>query len=298
MRKKGNRDMRKNRRVVCLAAAAVLLSGCSGRVPWVSAAGESVKEEAPDTAENRLEAVRQSGMLRIGISADYAPFAFELPDEALPYAGADLELGRYIAEELGAEAEFVEMGFDDCMAAVAEGSVDLVLLGMLPKADRHTVMDYTDVYYEPGRQVIIVKNAQEEKLQDPADFEGKTVAAQYGSLQAQLLAEQFPGSYPELTDNAADAVLALRQGRADGVILEEVQAQKFAEEYPELAVSRAALDGPPKESVGVVGGVVKGEPELLQEINGILKKVTEEGRYLEWLDGANEQAMSLPRPTR
>ena len=62
---------------VCLAGMMVCLaSGCSVRMPWVSAAGET-REEVKETAANRLEAIKQLGELRIGISADYAPFAFE-----------------------------------------------------------------------------------------------------------------------------------------------------------------------------------------------------------------------------
>ena len=42
---------------------------------------------------------------------------------------------------------------------------------------------------------------------------------------------------------------------------------------------------------GVVGGVVKGETDLLEEVNDILADVSEQHLYLEWLDEANRQAM-------
>ena len=273
---------------------AVLSSGCSGRVPWVSAAGET-REEVQETTANRLEAVQQLGELRIGISADYAPFAFQVQTEGetFPWAGADVELGRYIAKEMGVEAEFCEMGFEDCLAAVAEGSVDMVLLGMLPTSDRDTVMDYTDIYYEPGKQVVLIKETQEKKLSKPEDFEEKTVAAQYGSLQAQLLAEQFPGSWPEFTEDASEAVLKLRLGIVDGVILEEAMAEAAVEEFDELAVSKAVLPCPSSDTTGVVGGVVKGETELLEKVNSILGEVSDRHLYLEWLDAVTAQAAAL-----
>lgn len=275
---------------------AVLSAGCSGDMPWVSAAGET-KEEAQATAANRLEAVKQTGELKIGISADYAPFAFELSgaDGELPYGGADIALGQYLAQELGVEAEFCEMEFDSCLAAVAEGSVDLVLLGMLPGSDRDTVLDYTDVYYRPGKQVLLIKESQAQKFTELTDLEEQTVAAQYGSLQAQVLAEQCPGSYPEWTENVQEAVLKLRLGTVDGVILEEEKAQEIVREHTELAISKIPLTYTPSGKTGVVGGVVKGEPELLAEINRILDVVSEEHLYLDWLDAANEQAASLPR---
>lgn len=247
------------------------------------------------TAENRLEAVRQMEKLVIGISADYAPFAFEIPGEAggIPYGGADVELGTYIAEKLGAEAEFVEMSFEDCMDAVEEGSVDMVLLGMLPRPERAEKMDFTEVYYKPGRQVLLVKESQKGKYTELEDFEGKTVAAQYGSLQAQLVVEQLPASYLELTEGFSGAVLMLRLGTADAVALDEALAQKVIRERPELAVCGAELSC---SSKGIVGGVVKGEPELLAEVNAAIEEAVEENLYLEWLDAANELAMSLQTP--
>lgn len=278
---------------LCLAGIMILLgTGCSGNIPSV---GEA--EMTQRTAENRLEAVRQMEKLVIGISADYAPFAFEIPGEAggIPYAGADVELGAYIAEKLGAEAEFVEMSFEDCMDAVEEGSVDMVLLGMLPRPERAEKMDFTEVYYKPGRQVLLVKESQKGKYTELEDFEGKTVAAQYGSLQAQIVVEQLPASYLELTEGFSGAVLMLRLGTADGVALDEAVAQKVIRERPELAVCGAELSC---SSKGIVGGVVKGEPELLAEVNAAIEEAVEEKLYFEWLDAANELAMSLQTPIR
>ncbi len=279
---------------VCLAGmTAVLAAACSGgRAPGVSAAEQ---EQVRSSAKNRMEAVEELGTLAIGISADYAPFAFEAPDgeDAFSFEGADVELGRYIAEQMGVEADFHEMEFEDCLKAVEEGTVDLVLLGMLPKAEREAQMDFTDPYYQPGRQVILVKASQKNKLSELSDFEGKAVAAQYGSLQAQLVTEQLPGSRMELTESASGSVLMLRLGTVSGAVLDEGMAEKALKERTDLALCGAELS---YEGEALVGGVVKGETELLARVNEILAEAAEENRYLEWLDAANELAMSLQQP--
>ena len=173
-------------------------------------------------AGERLEEIQKSGVLLIGISPDYAPFAFETTDEEgnTVCAGADVELGMYFAEELGVQAEFVKMEFDDCLKAAKEGTVDLVLLGMLPEKDRTAYVDFTVSYYEPGEQVLLVRKTQAEKFKTLDDFAGKTVEAQYGSLQAQLVTEQLPESYMELSDTAEDAVFQVRIGKADAAALD------------------------------------------------------------------------------
>lgn len=278
----------------CLVAMTIVLTaGCSGNMLWASASREP--EEVRREAENRMEAVELLGKISIGISTDYAPFAFQIPigEDAFSYVGADVELGRYIAEELGVDVEFREMEFEDCLTAVEEGSVDLVLLGMLPKAEREKMMDFTNLYYEPGRQVILVKKTQKDRLSDLSDYEGKTMAAQYGSLQAQLVTEQMPGSYMEVTENVSEAILMLRLGSVDGVVLDEAMAELILKEHTELALSGTELA---YEAEGIVGGVVKGETELLERVNEILEKVSGEKLYFEWLDAANQQAMSLNPP--
>ena len=264
-------------------------AGCSRIIPSVSASGES--EEQCSADRNRLEAVQREGKLVIGVSPDYAPFAFEVKETkvGVSCAGADIALGRYIAEKLGVEAEFCQMEFEDCLAAVAEGSVDLVLLGMLPEEIRGNMMDYTDIYYQPGDQVLLVKSSQGSRWKSLEDLEGKTVAAQYGSLQAQLVTEQLPESFMELTDDVAEEILMLRVGSVDGAAMERELAEDAVEEHDDLEIAPVRLSYEQPE--GVVGGVVKGETELLEEVNAILAEVSEQHLYLEWLDEANRQAM-------
>lgn len=267
----------------------VLLTGCSK----VAEAGKTQSQEEPrsSVSGNHLETIEQTGKIVIGISADYAPFAFMAKDkEGTYYAGSDIELGNYIAEQLGVEAEFREMDFEECLDAVSEGSVDLVLLGMLKTEDREEKMDFTNVYYRPGRQVILVKERQAEKLMENDDFQGKTLSAQYGSLQAQLVVEQFPESYLNLAENLSGAVLMLRMGSVDGVVVEEALAGEILREHTELVRSKVEIPYTPDE---IVGGVAKGETELLEQINGIINSVTEQNLYLHWLDEANELAASL-----
>lgn len=257
------------------------------------------KEEVVQTAEtevvqadNRLEAIVAAGTIRIGVSTDYAPFAFPVQsDDGLALAGADVELGKYIAEGLGVNAEFCEMEFEECLTAVKEGSVDLLLLGMLPNAERKTLMDFTEVYYEPGKQVLLIQKKDKPVLIDKAAFGGKAIAAQYGTLQSQLVVEQFPESYLELTDDISGALMKLRMGSVDGVALDQNVAKEAAKEYSDLAESSVILDWEPK---GIVGGVVKDQPELLGRINELLAKAAEEKLYFEWLEDAHKLAASMP----
>ena len=77
------------------------------------------------------------------------------------------------------------------------------------------------------------------------------------------------------------------------MVLDEAMAELILKEHTELALSGTELA---YEAEGIVGGVVKGETELLERVNEILEKVSGEKLYFEWLDAANQQAMSLNPP--
>ena len=273
--------------VLLSLGAALLVSACSRPADGIGAAETHIF----DKSGNRLEAVREAGKLVIGISADYAPFAFpvEEDDGAISYQGSDVELGKYIAEQLGVEAEFQEMEMEECLKAAKEGTVDLVLLGMLPEESRLAYVDFTDPYYQPGRQVFLVKKAQRNEYKELEDFAGATVAAQYGTLQAQLVTEQLSKSYMELVDTISEGIEMVNTGRADALALDAQVTDDILDEYSSLALAAAEME---YEQEGVVGGVVEREPELLEAVNQVIDEVVEDGLYLGWMDTAIRMAVS------
>jgi len=240
-------------------------------------------------ASNRLEAIKQADKLVIGISPDYAPFAFQVSNEneETQYAGSDIELGKYISEKMGVTVEFMEMDFEDSLHAVKEGEVDMVLLGMLPDPNRLAYVDFTEPYYQPGKQVLITTKEQAENYTELEDFAGKKIAAQYGSLQAQLIVENLTDSYLELTDTAEEGAVMLNDGKVDALLLDEAMVSEILKQHYYLTESKCTID---YSQEGVVGGVIEREPELLEKINEIIEEVNEESLYYFWLDQANSQA--------
>ena len=271
-----------------LSVGAALLAGACGR------AGENTgtaQAHFSKNAENRLEEILDDGRLVIGISADYAPFAFPVEGEegTVEYEGSDIELGTYIAEQLGVTAEFQEMEMEACLEAAKDGTVDLVLLGMLPEESRLAYVDFTIPYYQPGRQVLLIKKAQRNEYTELEDLTGATVVARYGTLQAQLVTEQLTKSYMELVDTISEGIEMVNTGRVDAMALDEQMTDEILDEYSSLTLAQVELE---YEQEGVVGGVVEREPELLEAVNEIIDDVVEEGLYLEWMDAAIRTAAS------
>lgn len=232
---------------------------------------------------NRLEKIKADGKLIVATSPDYAPYEFLDKDGNI--VGADLELAKFIAAELGVELEMQAMDFDTVLASITTGKVDLALAGLTLTEERKESMDFTDSYYNDGSQVILILKENAEAFKTLADFKGKTVAGQNGTLQFQLATEQLLESKIEPIAKIPDAVLMLKTNKVDGVALADVVANQYIANDPDLVICETPFD---HVAEGVVGAVVKGETELVDAVNAAINKVLDEGMYDKWINDANE----------
>lgn len=130
-------------------------------------AGETVTELAL-TSEAPAEPV---GTLKVGMECAYAPFNWT--DMAEPTLGAvpissegsegmyangyDVQIAQYIANSLNMELEIYAITWDGLLPAVQSGTVDAIIAGMSPTAEREEEIDFTDVYYSSNLVVIYKK---------------------------------------------------------------------------------------------------------------------------------------------
>lgn len=232
-------------------------------------------------AEGRLEAIKAAGKLVVATSPDYAPYEFLGPD-GKP-VGADMAFAQYIADKLGVELVVESFNFDGVLAAVAAGKIDLGIAGMDPTPDRLSSMDFTDIYYNETNQVILIHKDNAETIKTLADFAGKKVAAQNGTLQQTLVSEQLKDSQMELITQIPDGVMMLLSKKVDGIALASVIADLNVANYPDLVQCESKFD---YVSSGIAAAVPKGEPELLAALNEIVKEVVEQNLFYKWMDEA------------
>ena len=93
---------------------------------------------------------------------------FKLTEEDGNYKsvqGLTSELGKYFAEELGVEPQFVEMDFEECLKAAKEKEpwTWCCLVCCRRKTGRACV-DFSDAYYEPGKQVLVARKSQSRQI--------------------------------------------------------------------------------------------------------------------------------------
>lgn len=245
-----------------------------------------------EESSDRLQQIKDAGKIVLATSPDYAPYEFEDVTKSGDdkYVGMDIELARYIAAELGVELEIEAQDFDSVLSSVANGKVDIGISGLNPDEERKKTMDFSDIYYLGG-QAVLIRKADAEKYTTIDSLKGQKVGAQNGSTQQGIVEEQLPESTYEPFVKVPDAVLALKSGKVEAVVVEGPVGDSYAKQYDDIVVSPIEVK---EETGGVAVAFKKGEDEaFIAEINRIIKKAQDEGKIDEWMVEANELANSI-----
>ncbi len=279
------------KKVLSILLAGILLigslTGCQDKK--ASAEIETTK------AQNRLEQIKASGKLIMGTSPDFAPSEFIDNTSGKPvYVGSDIELGKYIAKSLGVELEVKAMEFSAIQQAVQSGTIDIGISGFAYKPERAEAMGLTEKFNigtEKSYQGLLTlkENAAEYKTKEA--FAGKKVVAQNASLQQTLVEEQLPKDVKfQPVTSTADGIMMVITGKADAMAVDSDNAKNLMHNYPEISMVDFQFE---YEGEGNVAGVKKGETELLEAVNKIIKEVNEKGLYEKWTEDAKELANKL-----
>lgn len=238
-------------------------------------------------------------VLKIGMECDYAPFNWTQPTNAngavkivnVPgmYAnGYDVQVALAIAAHLGMTAEIYSYEWDSLVPAVQSGTLDLIIAGMSPTADRKEKIDFSSNYYY-SNLVVITKGDKLANVNTVADLAGKKIAAQSGTSHYTALSTQTTADYREM-DDFSTMFMALQAGTIDGYIAEEPTAMCIcgqSEEFSYIPLvnneTGFVLDAT-DSSIAV--GVKKGSA-LLSSINEYLATFTTEAQLALMQEMAN-----------
>lgn len=243
--------------------------------------------------KNRLEKIKEAGKIVMVTSPDFAPMEFEdISSGEIVYAGSDIELGKYIAEKLGVELEIKAMDFTAVQTAITTNSADMAISGFSYTDDRAESMELSIFFNQvgDGGQGVLVLKENLDQYKTAEDFAGKVVAAQNAALQYNLVESQLPDAELKPITSLNDAVMMLINGKVDAIAVAGTNGENYAKNYEEVAMSEFYFD---YTEEGSVLAVPKGETELIEAINEILKEVNEQGLYEVWLEEAKAQAEAL-----
>lgn len=238
--------------------------------------------------------------LYVGLECAYAPFNYTQRDnsnDAVPiyntnykqipnsYAnGYDVMIAKAIAKELGRELVVVKMEWDSLIPALNAGTVDLIIAGMSPTADRKEQIDFSDPYYQSNLVLVVRADGKYADKTALAEFSGAKVAAQQGTFHDVALASegvQLGLKRQTPLEDFPALINALKTGVIDAYVAEEPGAIENCASNPEFTYIHlknndtgfTATD----EDTAIAVGVKKGS-KLTEQINGILANISQSQR--------------------
>lgn len=294
--------------VLTAALSAALLAGCGSsaapaagmesakaaaveRTGETASGGQTGKEAA--AGQTRLDKILAEGKITNVCEPYFAPYEFidNTKSGQDQFRGADMELARYIAKDLGVELEIVPLEWSAVLTGVTEGKYDMACAGLGYTEERAKTMNLSDIYQQGSKQGLLIRAEDADKYKTFDDFKGKKVGFQSGTIQETLATQQLPESELVTYDLINNAVLALDAGKVDAVSVAIPNGEMFAKSNPKLAVFEGQYFERGKN--GNCIGLPKGETALRDRINAIIAEVTEKGLYQQWLDEAVTEAKAL-----
>ncbi len=232
-----------------------------------AACGNKPAEEPTDATEAATEALEPTGgVLRMGTNAAFPPYEYK---EGEKIVGIDAEIAAAIAKEMGMELEIKDMEFDSIITAVTQGDIDFGMAGMTVTDKRKESVDFTSSY-ATGVQVVIV--TEDSSIASLDDLAGKKIGTQLGTTGDQYSKDDYGEENVTSYSKGADAVLALKGGDVDAVIIDNEPAKAFvaANEGLKILDTEYAV-----EDYAIA--VAKGNTELVDDINAALETLTADG---------------------
>ena len=114
---------------------------------------------------------KTTGTLKVGMECAYEPYNWTDTEGkslgAVPISGEgkdglyangyDVQIAQYVANKLGLKLEIYSIEWDSLLPALESGTIDAIVAGMSPTAEREKEIDFTNTYYESNLVVIIKK---------------------------------------------------------------------------------------------------------------------------------------------
>ena len=214
----------------------------AGTVLLVTALAAAARAEGPAT----------TAVLRVGTSGDYRPFSFHDSSGAL--TGFDVTVAQRLGRDLGRPLELVVFRWPDLVHQLRTGGFDIAMSGVTVRADRAVDLAFSRPYAVTGA-VAVIRTRDRRKFQnvDALDRSDTRIAVNAGGHLEQVARGRFAHARVGPVSNNARLPELLRQGEADAVISEALEARgwpaaeftvigPFTRDRKAYAVSRSSAE--------------------------------------------------------
>lgn len=204
----------------------------------------------------------------VGTNAEYPPFEYVENGEI---AGFDAEIIKEAAKRMGIEYKWLNTNFDGLIPALQTKKVDIVIAGMSVTPEREKAVNFSIPYLTSN--VAIVTNSKN-PIKDMNDLSGKSYGVELGTTK-EASARKIDGAEVVPFSSTTGALVALKSGKIDGMVLDESVSSKYIEKNPELVLV-GVMEGEPKAAA-----FNKDDKELMENFSKVLEEMITDGTVAE-----------------
>ncbi|MBO6286435.1 MAG: transporter substrate-binding domain-containing protein [Bacilli bacterium] len=239
-------------------------------------------------------------VIRIGLECAYAPFnwvAESSSDFTLPIAnhsgshadGYDIQIAKRISQDLGKRVEIVQTKWESLITDLQMGSIDAIIAGMTDTPERRLQISFTEEYYR-SELVLVTSEEVASSYTDAlsasefgALVAGENIVSQVATVTNDVI-DVFASEYGarHVTPVATFALAAqdVVNGSAFAMTAELPVATAIVGKLGGLGIVHFDQEvlGEAKSELGVSIGVRKADTALLNNLNGVLSKVSKNER--------------------
>lgn len=269
------------------AAMAISLTACGGSGDTASA-GASTGETASVTEAGGTTTASGKEVLRVAMSADYAPFDWLQEDDSNGAVmtsngsymnGYDVLVAKYIAEKLDMDLEITQIDWDGLILSIQSGKVDCAIAGMSITSERSQSVDFSDPYYNAN---IVAADGPYADAVNVTDFEGAILTSTLNTVWYDVLDQITDYATKDAAlDTFASMVAAVHAGKIDGFTCDMPSAKSILVSNPDLKIidfeGGTGFEVSNEETdLGIP--CQKGNTELVDKINEVLAGLSQEDR--------------------
>ena len=232
-------------------------------------------------AGSYMAAIKRRGYLIGGVDQNTLLFAYFNPLDG-QQEGFEISMLRELARAIFGDPNrirFKAVTTAQRLAAVQDGSVDVVADAVTITCERKRLVDFSSVYYDASQRVLVPKNSPARSIHD---LGGKRICATTGSTSIVNIADSRPKPIPYPVSQRTDCLVALQQGAVDAISTDDAILDGFAAQDPNLK-----LIGPGFSSQPYGMAISKAHPDFVSFVNGVMAQMRSNGVwrriYQTWL---------------
>lgn len=271
-----------------LAAIMVMgLVGCSSSKGSSSSASSDASSSAAKT--EKLQQIKDAGVLKVGTSAEYSPYEFhKVVDGEDKIVGFDDFVVQEIAKDMGVKVEYEDMDFDGLLGALQADKVDIVLAGMTPDEKRKKSVDFSDIYYT-NSNVCIVAKGKEDTIKKSEDLKDLKVGVQKGTTQADYVTNTLGISNATQLKKIPDLMLELQNGKIDVIVTGKAVAEINVKKYDNIAIGNTTVGDEVAETAAAAikkSGKGVDNTSFIKSVNDTIKRLQDSGDMDKYMQDA------------